>query len=91
MLPTVTRGPLRFRTKADLDSLRLAFVAKTPSYGLTLTGSSINGQSFQFTLAGVTYTEEEFGDILAAAYCQLGIFDYGTPSGTTARGMLGRM
>lgn len=85
MLQTVTSGPLRFRTKADLDQLRLAFVAKTPAYGLTLTGSSINGQSYQFGQS--TYTEEEFGDHLAAAYQQLGITQYGEPSGrtTTAR------
>lgn len=83
MLPTVQSGPLRFRTKSDLDQLRLAFIAKTPAYGLTLTGSSINGQSYQFALGGQQYTEEEFGDHLAAAYNQLGVFIYGTPSPNT--------
>lgn len=78
----VTSGPLRFRTKAQLDALRVAFTDKTPAYGLTLTGSSINGQSYQFAYSGQTYTEEEFGDILAAAYNQLGEFRYGTPSPT---------
>lgn len=87
MSQVVQSGPLRFRTKAQLDVLRIAFTEKTPAYGLTLTGSSINGQSYQFALAGQQYTEEEFGDILAAAYNQLGEFKYGTPtpSRTVAR------
>lgn len=80
MSQVVTSGPLRFRTKPQLDQLRIAFVDKTPSYGLTLIGSSVSGQSYQFAFSGNTYTEEEFGDILAAAYNQLGEFKYGTPS-----------
>lgn len=81
---TVTRGPLRFRTKPQLDQLRIAFTERTPAYGLTLVGSSIAGQSFQFGFGGVPYTEEEFGDILADAYNQLGETRYGTPAGNSA-------
>lgn len=88
MLQTVQSGPLRFRTKPQLDQLRLAFTEKTPAYGLTLTGSAINGQSYQFALGGTQYTEEEFGDILAAAYNQLGITQYGYPSPRTSTARL---
>ncbi len=82
MPQTVSFGPLRFRTKTDLDALRVSFVEKTPAFGLTVTGASVNGQSFQFAVGGVTYTEEEFGDILAASYNDLGIYTYGVPSGS---------
>lgn len=80
MSQVVTSGPLRFRTRADLDLIRLAFIKRTPAYGLTLVSSSINGQSYQFQLGGHQYTEEEFGDILAAAYNQIGEYKYGTPT-----------
>ncbi len=82
MAATVPFGPFRFRTKDDLDIIRAAFVAKTPASGMTLVGSSINGQSFQWALGGTaTYTDEEMGDHLAAAYNSLGVYDYGTATG----------
>lgn len=81
MAEVVQFGPFRFRTKADLDVLRLAFIAKETSAGAQLVGSSINGQSFQWSIGGATYTDEEYGDQLAAAYCSLGVYDYGTPTG----------
>lgn len=80
MALTVQFGPFRFHTKIDLDVKREAFVAKEPSAGMQLVGSSINGQSFQWAVGGATYTDEELGDQLAAAYCSLGIYDYGTPT-----------
>lgn len=80
MAQTVQFGPFRFHTKDDLDAKRRAFVAKEPSAGLQLVGSSINGQSFQWAVGGATYTDEELGDHLAAAYCSLGILDYGVPT-----------
>lgn len=86
--PVVTRGPLAFRTRAQLDVLRVDFTSRTPDYGQALTGSSINGQSYQFGTA--TYSTEEFASILQDAYLQLGVTTYGVPAGTTARGILGR-
>lgn len=81
---TVSFGPFRFNTKEDLDLKRIAFVKKIPAAGLTLVGSSINGQSFQWSTGGAaTFTDEELGDALAAAYCDLGIYDYGVPSGNS--------
>lgn len=80
MPQTVQFGPFRFHTKADLDVKRAAFVAKEPSAGLQLVGSSINGQSFQWAIGGATYTDEEIGDWLAASYNDLGIYDYGVPT-----------
>jgi hypothetical protein len=79
---TVQSGPLRFSTKADLDQLRLKFRADADSFNTGLTSASVNGQSFSFNLGGVQYSREEYGDLLAAAYNQLGIYDYGTPSST---------
>lgn len=87
MSQTVQRGPLAFRTRAQLDVIRVEFTTRTPDYGQALTGASINGQSYQFGAA--TYTAEEFAAILQDAYCQLGVTQYGTPAGTTARGRLG--
>lgn len=89
MSQVVTRGPLRFRTRADLEKLRIAFVKKEPAYGLTLVGSSINGQSYQFQIGGQQYTEEEFGDILADALCQVGETRYGGATPRHARARLG--
>ena len=47
-------------------------------------GASINGQSYQFSSAGREMTLPEWADELAAAYLQLGITDYGTPSPNSA-------
>lgn len=81
MAAYVQFGPFRFRTKDDLDAIRDAFVAKETSAGLQLVGSSVNGQSFQWAVGGATYTDEELGDHLAAAYCSLGVYEFGVPSG----------
>ena len=82
MAAVVQFGPFRFRTKAELYVVREAFITKTPASGMTLVGSSMNGQSFQWALGSTgTYTDEELGDHLAAAYNSLGIYTYGTPSG----------
>ncbi len=80
-LPTVTFGPFRFSTKAQLDAVRLKFTAEADSFNQGLVSASVNGQSFAFAHGGITYSREEFGDALAAAYCSLGIYDYGTPAG----------
>ena len=81
MQQVVTSGPFRFCTRANLDSIRLKLVAGVPTSEAQLPGASINGQSYQFAAPdGQTYTRTEFGDPLAAAYCQLGITDYGTPA-----------
>ena len=81
----VTSGPFRFCTRAQLDQVRIDFMNKAVDFNSGLTGASINGQSFQFaTPDGQTYTREEFGDHLAAAFCQLGVTQYGAPTGTTA-------
>ncbi len=87
MAATVQFGPFRFRTFADLEVLRAAFIAKEPAHGVTLVGSSIAGQSFQWSIGGNQMTDEEFGDALAAAYCSLGHDEFGTPPGnrTAAR------
>jgi hypothetical protein len=81
----VTAGPFRFCTKAQLDAERAKFTASAGDFNQTLTGASVNGQSYQF--GGKEYNREEFGDQLAAAYCSLGIYDYGCPgaSRTVAR------
>lgn len=85
----VTAGPFRFCTKAKLDQIRLTFVESAPTGEAQLTGASINGQSFQFTAPDQqTYTREEFADHLAAAYCQLGITQYGSPSPRTSSARL---
>lgn len=81
MLQTVPFGPFRFSTKGDLDAARIAFRAQASSFNSGLVGASVNGQSFQFSAPdGTPMTREEYGDHLAAAYCSLGITDYGTPS-----------
>jgi len=81
-MPLVVQfGPFRFKDKDDLDRIRLAIKESTPTAGLTLVGSSINGQSLQWAVNGASMTEEELYDQLAAAYCSLGIYTYGTPTG----------
>ena len=80
MSAVVQFGPFRFRTMNDLDQIRAAMIAREPSAGVQLVGSSVSGQSFQWSIGGATYTEEELGDQLAAAYCSLGNYEYGRPS-----------
>lgn len=85
----VTSGPFRFCTLSKLNQIRLSFVESVPTGEAALSGASINGQSFQFTAPNAqTYTREEFGDHLAAAYLQLGITDYGVPSPRTTSAQL---
>ncbi len=81
MALTVQFGPFRFNTKEDLDALRLAFKARHSALGMVLIGNSTNGQSFQWQVGSEKMTDEELGDQLAAAYCSLGIYDYGQPTG----------
>jgi hypothetical protein len=86
-LPVVQSGLYRFFTKAQLDQERLRYIAEVQKSNTQLTGASINGQSFQFQINGRELTLEQWADALAAAYCQLGITDYGlpTPSRSTIR------
>ena len=79
-LPTVQFGPFRFCTRAQLDAVRLKFTADAAAFNQGLSSASVNGQSFSFNYQGVAYSREEFGDQIAAAYCALGIYDYGTPA-----------
>ena len=80
----VTSGPFRFCTKAQLDQVRINFINSVPTGDTQLTGASVNGQSFQFVAPNQqTYTREEFGDHLAAAYNQIGITIYGQPTGNS--------
>lgn len=82
-MPTLVQsGPFRFSTKAQLDTVREQFVAAADSFNDRLLSSSINGHSFSF--GGRDYTREEFGDMLAAAYCSLGDYTYGTPQSNKA-------
>lgn len=81
-LPTVQFGPFRFCTKAQLDAVRLTFTADASSFNQGLASASVNGQSYAFSYQGRDYSREEFGDHLAAAYCSLGVYDYGTPAPT---------
>jgi len=78
--PCVQFGPYRFFSKTQLDAERVRFVAEVQKANTQLTGASVNGQSFQFTVNGREITLEEWGDQLAAAYLSLGITDYGAPA-----------
>lgn len=80
MSTVVTFGLYRFFSKAQLDAERVRYVAEVAKANTQLTGASINGQSFQFTVNGREIPLEEWGDQLAAAYVSLGITDYGTPA-----------
>lgn len=82
MSTLVQSGPFRFCTKAQLDEVRDQFAASAGTFNDRLLGSSQNGQSFTF--GGRDYTREEFGDMLAAAYCSLGEYRYGTPQSNRA-------
>lgn len=77
---TVQRGLYRFFTRAQLDAERLRYVAQVQSANTQLAGSSVNGQSFTFMVQGREISLEEWGDTIAAAYNQLGVYDYGTPA-----------
>ena len=81
-LPTVQFGPFRTYTKGDLDAVRFEWKAQRPSISGRLTSASVNGQSY--TIGGVEFAREEALDHLAAAYCSLGIYDYGQPAGNRA-------
>lgn len=78
---TVPFGPFVFCTLQQLNQARIAFTAQASSFNSGLIGASINGQSYQFTAPdGLTYSREEYGAHLHAAYLSLGITDYGEPS-----------
>jgi len=77
---TVTAGLYRFFTLAQLNQERLRYIAEVQKSNTQLSGASINGQSFQFTVNGRELTLPEWGDVLAAAYVSLGITDYGFPT-----------
>lgn len=78
--PSVLFGPYRFFSKSQLDTERLRFVAEVQKANTQLTGASVNGQSFQFSVNGREITLEEWGDQIAAAYLSLGFTDYGNPA-----------
>jgi hypothetical protein len=81
---TVQSGLYRFFSRGQLDAERLRYIAEVQKSNTQLAGASINGQSYQFNIQGRELTLEEWADAIAGAYCQLGITDYGTPSGNAA-------
>lgn len=81
----VQSGLYRFFTLAQLNQERLRYIAEVQKSNTQLTGASINGQSFQFNVAGREITLEQWGDALAAAYVSLGVDDYGFPTPTRSR------
>ena len=90
MAPVVQSGIYRFFTRPQLDQERLRYMAEVKKANTTITGASVNGQSFQFAV-GASSRElslEEWSDALAAAYLQLGVTDYGTPTPTRSRAAL---
>ena len=78
--PAVSFGLYRFFSKAQLDSERARYIAEVQKANSQLTGASVNGQSFQFTVNGREMPLAQWGDELAAAYLSLGISDYGAPA-----------
>lgn len=80
MSTVVTSGLYRFFTKAQLDLERARYVAEVQKANTQLSGASVNGQSFQFQVNGREMPLEEWGDHITAAYCSLGITDFGTPA-----------
>lgn len=89
MSQIVTSGPFTFMVKAQLDATRIKFAGTVPEYDRGLAGASMNGQSFTFTHSGVTYHREEFASLLQDAYCQLGITEFGCPTGNRTVAYLG--
>jgi hypothetical protein len=81
---TVQSGLYRFFTLGELNTERLRYKDEVKKSNSSLVGASINGQSYQFSSAGREMTLPEWADELAAAYLQLGITDYGTPSPNSA-------
>ena len=81
--PTVQSGVYRFFTKPQLDAERVRFTGQESAGGPQIAGASVNGQSFTFAVNGTQLSREEWGDALAAAYNQLGIYDYGSPTSST--------
>lgn len=79
---TVSFGLYRFFTRAQLDEERARYVAEVRNSNTLLTGASVNGQSFQRQVGGRELSLEEWGDALAAAYNDLGVYDFGSPSPT---------
>jgi hypothetical protein len=87
MQPVVQSGPFGGCTVQQLNQARLEFTkTASGSYAAgTLSGASIAGQSFQFAAPDQReYTRTEYWEHLKAAYCQLGITDYGTPASNRA-------
>lgn len=73
-------GPFTFMTERQLDAIRIAFAADAPVYDRELAGGQVNGESFQFTHAGVSYQRTEFASLLHAAYWDLGVTQHGWPA-----------
>jgi hypothetical protein len=86
-LQVVPNGPFGGCTVQQLNQARLEFTASASGSFNSgqLSGASINGQSFQFAAPDQReYTRTEYWEHLKAAYCQLGITDYGTPASNRA-------
>jgi hypothetical protein len=81
--PTVQSGLYRFFSKVQLDQERLRYVEQVRAANTNLSSASVNGQSFTFAVGGRELTLEQWGDTLADAYNQLGIYDYGAPTPRT--------
>ena len=81
---TVQTGLYRFFTRAELDAERIRYKTEVKKANSTLTGASINGQSYQFITNGRELTLVEWADALADAYNQLGDTQYGTPAPNSA-------
>jgi hypothetical protein len=79
---TVQRGLYRFFTKPLLDAERIRYIQQVQASNTQLAASSVNGQSFTFQVSGREIPLEQMADILADAYLQLGIMDYGVPTPT---------
>lgn len=80
MALSVTSGIYRFFSRAELDAERLRYMAEVKRIGSTLVGASVNGQSYTFNVQGRELPLEAWGDAIADAYNQLGVFNYGTPT-----------
>lgn len=81
----VQRGIYRFFSRGELDAERLRYKEQVKAAGSNLVSSSVNGQTFTFSVQGREMSLEEWGDVLADAYNQLGIVDYGIPTPNRVR------
>jgi hypothetical protein len=79
MATTVSAGPYRFFTRAELDTEQARYKAAMQRSGSDLAGAAANGASFQFGPRR-DWSLQQWADHLAAAYAQLGDTRYGTPA-----------